>query len=197
MPALRDSISRLRTAGIIPVGAGENATEAYAPAVIETKGARVAFLAYTSQGSPAWKAGAQNPGIAWADASNLSEIAERIRAIKETADIVAVSIHAGTEYQKEPDSFQKMFSEAAADAGADIIVNHHSHVAQSVERYKKSWIAYGLGNFVFDQGFSKETMEGTLLKVLIDKKTKSVTRVTPLVVIISPEFQPAISTESM
>ncbi|MDP3725205.1 MAG: CapA family protein [Nanoarchaeota archaeon] len=56
-------------------------------------------------------------------------------------------------------------------AGADLVIGHHPHVAQEVEKYKNGWIAYSLGNFVFDQDFSEETMRGAMARVLIrDKK---------------------------
>lgn len=70
------------------------------------------------------------------------------------------------------------------------MVGHHPHVVQSIERYQQGWIAYSLGNFVFDQGFSKETLEGMLLKVTV--KEKSINQVVPLSIEISKEFQPAI-----
>ena len=46
------------------------------------------------------------------------------------------------------------------NAGADIIAGHHPHTVQEVEEYNGGWILYSLGNFIFDQYFSKETMEG-------------------------------------
>jgi len=50
------------------------------------------------------------------------------------------------------------------------VVGHHPHVAQEVEKYKGKYIAYSLGNFVFDQDFSKETMEGLVLEATIKDK---------------------------
>ena len=104
-----------------------------------------------------------------------------------TGDIVVVSIHAGEEYSKEPTIFQKNFAKDAIEAGADLVVGHHPHVTQPVEQYKNGWIAYSLGNFVFDQDFSAETMQGLMLKVLVeDKKIKEVIS---LQTIINSSFQ--------
>jgi poly-gamma-glutamate synthesis protein (capsule biosynthesis protein) len=61
-----------------------------------------------------------------------------------------VSLHAGTEYQEEPTALQRELAHAAVDAGADLVLGHHPHVLQGIERYKGALIAYSLGNFVFD-----------------------------------------------
>ena len=104
-----------------------------------------------------------------------------------TGDIVVVSIHAGEEYSKEPTIFQKNFAKDAIDAGADLVIGHHPHVTQPVEQYKNGWIAYSLGNFIFDQDFSTETMRGLILKVLVeDKKIKEVISIKT---IINSSFQ--------
>src|SRR5690625_7280917 len=41
------------------------------------------------------------------------------------------------------------------DVGADAIIGHHAHVLSEVEQYKNGVIFYGLGNFIFDQGWSR------------------------------------------
>ena len=70
------------------------------------------------------------------------------------------------------------------------MVGHHPHVVQSIERYKQGWIAYSLGNFVFDQGFSPETTQGLLLEAKIEGK--QITQVIPRVIRINSSFQPTL-----
>ncbi|MDD4062623.1 MAG: CapA family protein, partial [Candidatus Pacebacteria bacterium] len=53
--------------------------------------------------------------------------------------------------------------------GADIVIGHHPHVTQPIKKYDDKYIAYSLGNFVFDQYFSEETMSGFLLEVEIQE----------------------------
>jgi poly-gamma-glutamate synthesis protein (capsule biosynthesis protein) len=91
-----------------------------------------------------------------------------IEAVKKKSDIVVVCPHWGTEY-KVGDPGQKIRSEAyeLIDAGADAIIGGHPHVVQSSEDYKGKKIYYSLGNFIFDQYFQKETMEGLGVEVLI------------------------------
>jgi len=193
--ALLDSGERLRQAGIIPVGAGKSAPEARAPALYDAGGTTVGILAYTALGSPFWQAKERTPGIAWIDSSLLKQLKQDIEKTKQQADIIVVSFHFGEEYQTKPNAVQKLLSRTAIDAGAHLVIGHHPHVVQPVERYKHGWITYSLGNFVFDQGFSKETMQGMMLKVLLHEN--SITQVMPLMIEISSEFQPAISKESM
>ncbi|MBX4191407.1 MAG: CapA family protein [Candidatus Doudnabacteria bacterium] len=82
-----------------------------------------------------------------------------------TADAVIVSMHAGTEYSRQPTEDQIKFAHSAIDAGADIVIGHHPHWIQTVENYKGKWIFYSLGNFVFDQMWSDDTREGLTLQV--------------------------------
>lgn len=114
-----------------------------------------------------------------------------IREAKNLADLVVVSMHYGEEYVLEPDNLQVSISRAAIDAGADLVVGHHPHVVQKTEKYKEGYIAYSLGNFVFDQEFSEETMNGLILKAVIkDKKIKEVILVE---IKINQFFQPEIA----
>ncbi len=100
-------------------------------------------------------------------------------------------MHFGEEYQIKANSSQKLFAHLAIDSGADLIVGHHPHVVQEVEHYKEGYIAYSLGNFVFDQGFSKGTMNGLLLKVVVEN-TK-IKEVIPIEIKINKFFQPEVA----
>src|SRR5688500_5473438 len=53
------------------------------------------------------------------------------------------------------------------DAGADAVIGTHAHWVQGMEFYRGKLIAYGLGNFIFDQGFDRETTQGMTLTGLI------------------------------
>ncbi|MFA6094427.1 MAG: CapA family protein [Candidatus Paceibacterota bacterium] len=77
-----------------------------------------------------------------------------------TGAFVVISIHWGNEYELEPNIFQKEYARKLILAGADLIIGHHPHVVQSVDEYQGVPIFYSLGNFLFDQYFSKDTQEG-------------------------------------
>lgn len=163
--AFQDTLNRLNRAGIEYVGGGFSQEEAHSPAVLTIGQTRFGFLGYTAVGSPLWQARDDVPGIAWMDHQTLDTLQRDIEKAKEQTDILTVSFHFGQEYQTEPDDRQRILAEAAIDFGADLVVGHHPHVLQPLERYRNGWIAYSLGNFVFDQSFSRETMEAAILKI--------------------------------
>lgn len=180
--ALEDTLERLKEAGINPVGIDS-------PVIKEIKNTKIAFLAYTNLGLPSW-------GIGWADWNNLEKIKKDIEEIKNKADFLIVSLHAGEEYSLEPNQFQIDFSRATIEAGADLVIGHHSHVIQKNEKYPSTspgrvgYIFYSLGNFVFDQNFSEETMKGLLLEVIIEKG--EIKEIIPRQIKINDFFQPEI-----
>ncbi len=71
------------------------------------------------------------------------------RLKKKRADIIIVSMHAGTEYEYSPGTTQKNLGHYAVSQGADLVLGHHPHVLQGIECYKGSYIVYSLGNFCF------------------------------------------------
>ena len=102
-------------------------------------------------------------------AGSLERAVEDIKNIKNKSDIVVVCPHWGTEY-KVGDPGQEIRNEAyqLIDAGADLIVGGHPHVIEDSEVYKNKKIYFSLGNFVFDQYFQKETMEGLGVELTVN-----------------------------
>jgi poly-gamma-glutamate capsule biosynthesis protein CapA/YwtB (metallophosphatase superfamily) len=174
--AFDDTVRRLRAADIDPVGAGRE------PVIAWAGDTRVAFLAYTDL----LPASACSSGVNCYDPARMVEDIAHVRTL---ADVVVVSFHTGEEYMSANDH-QRTIYRAAVDAGADLVVGHHPHVVQEFEQYGRGWIAYSLGNFVFDQNFSEATMIGMMLVATIrDGKLMSVA---PRTVAISREHQPAL-----
>lgn len=90
-----------------------------------------------------------------------------------------VSVHWGQEYQLRSSLSQQRLSHKIVDAGADLIIGHHPHVVQDIEIYKGKCIFYSLGNFIFDQYFSKETQQSLAVGLEI-YPSKLVYRLFPL-----------------
>ncbi|MCI5892666.1 MAG: CapA family protein [Clostridiales bacterium] len=65
------------------------------------------------------------------------------------ADLKIVQIHWGVEKAAEPSEEQINLAHTAIDKGADLVIGHHPHVLQGVEKYKGRYICYSLGNFCF------------------------------------------------
>jgi hypothetical protein len=75
---------------------------------------------------------------------------QTIRDARRKADWVVVAFHQGLEYSDYPSSGIIAAAHQMIDAGADVVIGHHAHVLQGIERYAGGLIAYSLGNFVFD-----------------------------------------------
>ena len=63
--------------------------------------------------------------------------------------IVVVSYHWGEEKDYVPNERQVPLGRATIDAGADLVLGHHSHRMNPIELYKGKYICYSLGNFSF------------------------------------------------
>lgn len=170
--AFNDTLKNLLENEIVAVGGGENYDEAHIPKIITVGDTRIAFLAYTNLISTSLGLASSTPSVA---RYNDETLANDIARAKELTDFVVVSFHWGEEYKIKHNSEQERVGKLAIDSGANIVVGHHPHVIQEVEQYSGGWIAYSLGNFIFDQNFSKDTQRGLVLLVTVkDNKTLSV-----------------------
>ena len=78
------------------------------------------------------------------------QVIDTIQEVKDQgAQVIIVSFHWGTEKSNVPDDIQKTLAHLAIDQGADLVVGHHPHVLQGIEKYQGKNIVYSLGNFCF------------------------------------------------
>lgn len=126
----------------------------------------------------------------------LDNVLDEIRKIKseKLADIIIVYPHWGTEYlTTNPDRKQKELAHQFIDAGADLVIGSHPHVIEPIEIYNDKPIFYSLGNFIFDQYFSPETMQGLALKLnFVKKEDKIETKINLIPLAISRETQVSV-----
>lgn len=163
--AFNDTLARLDNFGVPYIGAGKNLADASEVRIIEKNGIRVGFLGFTDVGPNWMKAEENKSGVLLASDPNRIEY---IKKAKEASDVLVVSYHWGDEYVPF-NARQKSLAESSIDAGADIVAGHHPHVIQDTVSYKNGLIMYSLGNFIFDQYFSEETMTGKLANVIVTK----------------------------
>ncbi|MBI4332822.1 MAG: CapA family protein [Chloroflexi bacterium] len=171
---LLDSIAVLRKNGIAVIGAGKDINEARRPAILERNGARIAFLGYCSvlprgyqatgnkpgsapmRASTAyeqydWQAGMPPRVLSFADREDLECLTGDIRKVRPLADVVVLSMHWGVHIVPAVvAAYQKEVAHAAIDAGADLILGHHTHILKGIEVYRGKVIFYSLGNFAMD-----------------------------------------------
>ena len=149
--------------GIAAAGTGHTAEEAHRGALIERNGHRFGFLAYTyDQSNGNHPDQDDRVAMMFTKVPDTSRMAADVASLRARADAVIVSMHAGVEYQKQPNAEQRRFAHAAIDAGASVVVGAHPHVTQAVESYREGVIFYSLGNLVFDQFQRKETQHGLI-----------------------------------
>ncbi len=159
--AFEDTLTRLDNIGILKTGSGVDKNKAESPTIIEKNGVRFGYLGFSDVG-PAWMVAKENsPGILLASDPRLPEI---IQNAKNSCDVLIVSFHFGDEYKTVHNARQEKLAKLSIDNGADMIIGHHPHVIQDIEIYKEKPIVYSLGNFIFDQYFSKNTMRGMLFE---------------------------------
>ena len=166
--ALCDTLVHLQKVNITSVGAGCNKQQANEPFVV-TIGeglsvTTIAFVAYTEfyKGAEATE---KRAGITKWD---IPEILETIKDLKNKGiDLVFLSVHWGTEYKEISNEAQQLIARSLVDGGVDVVVGHHPHVVQEIERYNNGLIVYSLGNFIFDQSWSEATMRGLAVEVQV------------------------------
>ena len=135
----------LRAGGLAWAGAGRTEREARSPAVVTARGKRVGFLAACDDEGGA--AGPRRPGV-WV--IKRSALLAAVRDLRLASDAVVVSIHTGIELSPYPEPYFVRLARQLVDAGATVVVGHHPHVPQGIERYGAGLIAYSLGDFLFD-----------------------------------------------
>ena len=161
---LEQTLEALQGSGVAHLGAGLTVEEAHSPWIREVKGRRIAFLAYAAS---RWEGSPELPTKEQVSFADLATIGEDVQRASHLADLVVVIMHLGTEYQLHPDEEQLAVSRVAIDAGACLVIGHHPHVVQGTETYQGGFIAYSLGNFVFDIDTVEAAREGAILRVLL------------------------------
>ena len=103
-----------------------------------------------------------------------------VKRARQKGEYVIVVPHWGAEYQLGIQPKLQQQAKQLVDASADMILGGHPHVVEPFEIYKSKFIAYSLGNFIFDQYFSSDTQQGLMLKLAFTASTVTV-NVIPLV----------------
>jgi poly-gamma-glutamate capsule biosynthesis protein CapA/YwtB (metallophosphatase superfamily) len=157
--ALVEMLAHLRERGIAPVGV-RGGDGAEAAVVLRAGPLRVGFLGYTvwSADRDALPAG---PRVAILEPER---IARDIAVARPTVDYLVVALHMGQSAPRSSPAEQET-ARAAIDAGADLVLGGHPHGPQEFERHGRGFIAYSLGDFVFDH--PQVSVDGALLEVTL------------------------------
>ncbi len=124
-----DTQQALADAGVVYSGNG-------VPGIATAKGIKIGMLSYRTFGG----------GYARIRETLAADL-DALRA--QGCALVIVSYHWGEERAYVPHKEQIMLAHETIDAGADLVLGHHSHVINPIERYKGKYICYSLANFSF------------------------------------------------
>ncbi len=175
MEGLAQTLAALDAAGIRHVGAGMSSRQARRPAFIAANGHTIAFLAYSLTFPESFWARRDRPGTAF---GHEAHVRADVAAARQHADVVVVSFHWGREITTELRDYQPALAHAAIDAGALVVLGHHPHVLQGIERYKDGIIFYSLGNFAFGS-YSQNATRSIVAQVSIQDARLTEVRLFP------------------
>lgn len=118
--------------------------------IFETKGIQIAMLSYLciDRYDQLW-----------------DKVPADIAEAKERYPLVIVSFHWGNELDYAPTNNQIRMGRLAVDAGADLVIGHHSHRMNPIEQYKGVYICYSLGNFCFSGNSKPSDMASFVFQV--------------------------------
>ena len=122
------------------------------PATFYVKGVKIGSLAYQTFG------GRHNELI--------QKVPGDIQTLRDQGcELVIVSYHWGNEKDYAPNDNQVRLGRATVDAGADLVIGHHSHRINPIEYYNGKYICYSLGNFSFAGNSKPDDMATFIFQV--------------------------------
>jgi poly-gamma-glutamate synthesis protein (capsule biosynthesis protein) len=170
------TMESLNQVGIAHFGAGRNVREAGGYQLIECNGAKVAILGINEK--PGYQYKTRNVHTVFnsgSEAFYLDVVSEAASVV----DVVIVFMHWGDEYTTIVSDSQQEIGRKLIDAGANVVIGSHSHILQPIEVYGDGIIFYSLGNFVFDQGWSR-TKDSCIVRYCLDENGQGTFELIPL-----------------
>ena len=154
---LRETLRTLDQARIAHAGAGKDAQEGAAPAIVDLAGkGRVLFfsLGSTTSGIPQeWRATTERAGVNLLEdlsQTTAARVVKQMRAQQTPGDLLIASIHWGGNWGYEIPREQIAFAHTLIDNGVALVHGHSSHHVKGIDVYKGRLILYGCGDFLTD-----------------------------------------------
>ncbi len=139
----------LERLGIMPVGRARPPGQEWRSETFDANGTQIALIGATARRN--FAPPRDFPVVPFAPTHELPKrLGALVTSAKRTHDLVVVLLHWGVEYEPRPGHHQRLAAHALIDAGADLVVGHHTHVLSELEVYRGGLIAYSLGNFLFE-----------------------------------------------
>lgn len=160
-----NTIDTLDKVGLKHVGAGKNITEAAEYDIQEINGVKIATIGVSDIIPKDFAARDSKAGIL---TTKTLKYYQAVKDASEKADLVIANIHWGVEYGITETETQQQLAKNLINWGVDVVIGSHPHVLQPIEKYGDGIIFYSMGNFVFDQGWSR-TKDSMVLNYYVDK----------------------------
>jgi poly-gamma-glutamate capsule biosynthesis protein CapA/YwtB (metallophosphatase superfamily) len=167
---------------------GVDLTEAAARKGIvkDINGIRTGFIGYT--GVSNYRIPKKQNGYYINNFYSHKKIMEDIRNIRKRCDYLVMVVHTGNEYSPFPIKKDRLLLRKYVKAGVDLVIRHHPHILQPVEKIKRKdrgagYIFYSLGNFISNQGSSvrigkknlrASTRDSVVVTAVLTKKGKKI-----------------------
>jgi poly-gamma-glutamate synthesis protein (capsule biosynthesis protein) len=147
---LVDTWRNVERYGMAAVGVGNTMAEAAQPVLLAEHPRRVWLIASLQMPLEHFPYLPEAPSV---NQESIDSMVVRIRALRaeDSTAVILVSLHWGQEHTLEPTPMQRSAAHRLIDAGADVLICHHTHTLQTIEQYHGKPIYYSLGNFIFDQ----------------------------------------------
>ncbi len=165
---VEETLGVMDAAGLRFTGSARSPTEAAEQIFFSINGVEVAHLSYTYSFN-----GFRLPS----DAPWMSNLIDRDRILNDAtavraagAEYVVVSMHWGEQYWNQPNrQQQELGPELLASDDIDLIIGHHAHVVQPIERIDGEWLVYGLGNLLAN-AFSDSQRDQLMVEVTVSEE---------------------------
>jgi len=141
---LSNTLDILHAAGLETTGTARNEEERL-PNLYDVNGVTVGHMAYTYglngwHSMDPWSVNFIDPEVILADARWARE---------QGAEFTILSMHWGTEYRVPPTAEQiSLAEELLASPDIDLILGHHVHVVQPIQKIGDEYVVYGMSNFL-------------------------------------------------
>jgi Bacterial capsule synthesis protein PGA_cap len=189
----------LEEAGVRVGGIGATQDDAREPVILERNGLRFGFLCYAEDSN--YTMSTTGPCHAYYTRETVLEDIARVRP---TVDALVISVHADLEFTETPSPARRDAFREFARSGATVVLGHHPHVPQGVERIGSSLIAYSLGNFVFHARTSRymrrhapATAQSFILLVDVSRDGVEDFERVPVVIGDPPDERPTLASEDL
>lgn len=181
-----ETLDKFAAAGIPRTGAGVDLDDALAPAVVEVRGLRFAFVGF-NEVPGSLEASSGQPGVAWLTEAN---IRAAVSSAREAGDVVICVPQwwGGAEYHGDFTASQLAQQDLFYHAGCDHILGHGTHWSGPIDFVPQPddgphFTIASHGNFLFGQGWSQQTQEGVIVELAFRDTTLVQARLHPYIML--------------